>query len=96
MNEFVRFLETLGFSDVRPLKSDGVELFVRDALKSARKKMRARNIQFRIVSQHTTNNSTITEYCAIEKRKVLGNVHMTSYSTHSIIKLTSIEREEHA
>ncbi len=91
MSAFVQFLEAMGFNDVRPLKADGVELFVRDALKAARKKLRARNIQFKLVSEHTTNNSTVTEYCAIENRIVLGNVHMTSYSTHSIIKLTNIE-----
>lgn len=91
MNLFVNFLLDLGFTDVRQTRTDGVELFVAETMKAAKKKLRSKTIKFQLVDKHTTANSTVHDYYAIKDRRTIGRVSLTSYTTHSIINLKNLE-----
>lgn len=93
MNPFVEFLTALGFTDVRQTRTTGVELFVAETLKAARRKLRSKNIQFKLVESHTTPSSVVQDFYAIENRRTIGRVSLTSYATHSIITLTDLEQK---
>jgi len=90
MNAFVKFLTDLGFTEVKRVRSDAVELFVAETMKVARKKLKARNIRFASITKHSTAHADVQEFFAVENRRVLGRVIITSYSTHSIISLINV------
>jgi hypothetical protein len=94
MNPFVNFLTELGFTDVRQTRSDGVELFVAETLKAAKKNLRSKSIKFQLVDKHTTANATVHDYYAIQDRRTIGRVSLTSYTTHSIINLKNLESQK--
>lgn len=92
MPVFIDFLTNMGFTDVRRVPSgDTVELFVAETLKPALKKLKSRNIRFQRVEHSTTSHAVVHDFYAIEKKRTIGRVTLTSYSTHSIIKLTNLE-----
>jgi hypothetical protein len=91
MSVFVDFLTALGFTEVRRLPAgDSVELFVAETLKAARKKLKSRNIRFQLVDSSTTSRAVVHDFYAIEQKRTVGRVTLTSYPTHSIIKLTDL------
>lgn len=93
MNPFVNFLTDLGFTDVRQNRVDGVELFVAETLKAARRCLRSHSIQFKLVESKTTPNSVVQDFYAIENRRTIGRVSLTSYATHSTITLTDLRQK---
>lgn len=87
----VSFLESMGFTDVRPLMGDGVRLMVRDALKAVRKQMKAKNLKFVLREEETTRNARVQSFFVIENRQIIGRMKIEAYSTHSIIELENCQ-----
>ncbi len=88
------FLEALGFTDVKQIKSSGViELYVGQGLKATRKAFKKAKIKFSQISKGTTPTSQVEEFYAVENKRVVGRVKVNAYATHTIIQLSNIEHQ---
>jgi hypothetical protein len=86
----VKFLEALGFQDVRPIQGDPVRMMVRTGLKAVRKQLKASNMKFSACDVSTTPGGAVQEFLVIQNRQVIGRVKVESYAVHSIIELEQV------
>lgn len=92
MNKFVAFLDALGFTNPRQTtRRNVIEIVVHDALKAARKKLRAPRLQFLCITSDLTHNSTVQEFYAVQDKVTVGKLRLESFATHSVIQLTNLE-----
>jgi hypothetical protein len=86
----ITFLESLGFTDVRPIQGDAVRMMVRGALRVMRKKLRASNMKFVQIEATTLPNSRVHKYFVVQNRQIIGELHLEHFSVHAIIELKKV------
>ena len=85
------FLEALGFTDVRQIKSSGVvELYVGQTMKAAKKLLKGKRLRFPLIEKGSTANAQFQKFYAVQDQKVVGQVHIFGYATHTIVQLENL------
>jgi hypothetical protein len=85
------FLESLGFTDVRQIKTSGVvELYVGQTMKAAKKLLRGKRLRFPLIEKGSIANAQFQKLYAVQDQRVVGQVQILGYTTHTIIQLENL------